>query len=313
MPTALLSYPAGSRGGNRTTALRWAAILRASGWRVRRTLAPSTAPLDLVIALHATRTRAAVERALEQHPGARLVVACSGTDIYEDLAAAQPLLDRADRIVVLQEAALGTLTPAQAARARVIHQSSPPRRGGTRAPGPRTLFTVVANIRAVKDPLLPAAATRLLPESSGARVVHVGAGLDEALTERVRGESASNPRYEWRGPVPRAGALELLARSSAVVIPSRSEGGANVLTEALGQGAPLLATRVPGNTGLLGDDHPGLFAPGDAEDLARLMERVEVDAAFHEALMRRSAELGHLTSPEREARAWRELLGELGR
>lgn len=38
-----------------------------------------------------------------------------------------------------------------------------------------------------------------------------------------------------------------------------------------------------------------------------------MDAAFHGPLMRRSAERGDLTSPEREARAWHELLGELGR
>ena len=311
MLTALLSRPPGSVGGNRTTALRWARILRAEGWSVRRAPSHRGGPVHLVVALHAVRTRPEVERLMDLHPDARLVVACSGTDINEDLAAAQPLLDRADRIVVLQEAALAALTPAQVGRARVIHQSSAPRRSGAAPDGPRTLFAVVANVRAVKDPLLPAAATRLLPGSSGARVVHVGAGLDEALTERVRRESASNPRYEWRGPVPRAEALELLARAAAVVIPSRSEGGANVVTEALGQGCPILATRVPGNTGLLGDDHPGLFAPGDAADLARLMERVEGDAAFHGALVRRSAEQAHLASPERETRAWRELLAEL--
>ena len=290
MLTALLSRPPGSVGGNRTTALRWARILRAEGWSVRRAPSHRGGPVHLVVALHAVRTRPEVERLMNLHPDARLVVACSGTDIYEDLAAAQPLLDRADRIVVLQEAALAALTPAQVGRARVIHQSSAPRRSGAAPDGPRTLFAVVANVRAVKDPLLPAAATRLLPESSGATVVHVGAALDEALTEHVRRESASNPRYGWRGPVPRAEALELLAR---------------------GQGCPILATRVPGNTGLLGDDHPGLFAPGDAADLARLMERVEGDAAFHGALVRRSAERAHLASPELEARAWRELLAEL--
>ena len=133
----------------------------------------------------------------------------------------EPLLDRAERIIVPQEAALGTLTPAQAARVG-DPPSFPPRRGGARHPGPRTLLTFVANVRAVEDPLLP--------ESSRVRVVHVGAGLDEALTERVRSESASNPRYEWRGSEPRA--------------------------EALGQGAPLLAP------GFRGPPAPGRRPPG---------------------------------------------------
>ena len=97
-----------------------------------------------------------------------------------------------------------------------------------------------------------------------------------------------------------------------MVVPSRSEGGANVITEAFALGTPVLASAIPGNTGLLGEGHPGLFQPGDAEGLARLMLRVEGEPPFAEELTRRSKERAALAAPEREAAAWLDLLQELG-
>ena len=43
---------------------------------------------------------------------------------------------------------------------------------------------------------------------------------------------------------------------------------------------PVLASRIDGNVGLLGDDYDGYFAVGDAAALAALMRRFRADAAF---------------------------------
>jgi len=41
-----------------------------------------------------------------------------------------------------------------------------------------------------------------------------------------------------------------------------------VIIEALASGTPVLASRIDGNLGLLGDDYAGVFEPGEATGLA---------------------------------------------
>jgi glycosyltransferase involved in cell wall biosynthesis len=95
------------------------------------------------------------------------------------------------------------------------------------------------------------------------------------------------------------------------VLSSRLEGGANALGEAAALGVPILASRVPGNVGLLGARHPGLFAFGDARALRRLLLRAESDPIFYARLARASRRLAPRFRPAREAAAWRALLREL--
>ena len=96
-----------------------------------------------------------------------------------------------------------------------------------------------------------------------------------------------------------------------MVISSRLEGGANVVSESIVLGTPILASRIPGNVGLLGDDYPGYFPVGDTKALARLMQRIEGDPRFLAALQRAVARRAPLFRPKREVAAWRRLLAEL--
>ena len=89
---------------------------------------------------------------------------------------------------------------------------------------------------------------------------------------------AANARYTWLDDVPRAVVQNVLRRSHAMVLSSRSEGGANVVSEAIVAGVPILASRMDGNVGLLGADYPGYFPIGDTQALARLLWRIEADA-----------------------------------
>ena len=95
------------------------------------------------------------------------------------------------------------------------------------------------------------------------------------------------------------------------MLASRLEGGANALGEAAVLGVPILASRVPGNVGLLGARHPGLFAFGDTRALRRLLLRAESDASFRARLARASRRIAPLFRPARETAAWRALLREL--
>lgn len=170
---------------------------------------------------------------------------------------------------------------------------------------------MVGHLRSVKDPLLAAHAAALLPASSRVRVVHLGACLEPGYESIVRAEMERNPRYRWLGPLSRRSTLLHIARAHALALTSRSEGGANVIAEAVMAGAPVLATRIDGVVGQLGPDHPGYFAVGDVHGLAALMERAERDSDFYAQLQRASERRRADFEPAREREGWRAVLGAL--
>lgn len=312
-----------SRSGNGVTARRWAGILRELGHEVRIAAdAPRDAPADgrsgaapdLLVALHARRSAGAVRRFRAARPDAPVVVALTGTDLYRDLPdseEARASVAAADRLVVLQRKALDRLPAGAAERARVIHQSATAPAG--EHPPREDVFEVclLCHMRPVKDPFRAPEAARRLPSDSRLLVVHAGEALTAESEERARREAADSPRYRWLGGVPRAEALSLLSRARALVLTSRTEGGANVVTEALACGTPVVASRIDGTVGLLGERYPGYFPVGDTAALAARLHRLEVDAEYRAALEEACSRRAALAEPGREARAWADLVGEL--
>ena len=296
----------GSRHGNRNTATRWARLLRMSGHDVDIVVdaVEATRAHDVMIALHARRSAASI-RLWKSSPHRPLILALTGTDLYRDIhtdAAARQSMQLADAMVVLQAEGLNELTPALRAKTRVVHQSV---RAVQRVDPPLRycLITVIGHLRDEKDPLRAALALPHLPDTSRIRVVQIGGELDPALAQQARDIAASDARYRWRGELPHGDAMRWLARSRAMVISSRMEGGAHVVSEAIACGVPVLASRIPGNRGLLGPDYPGYFTTGDAADLAQLMLRVERDKRFQLALERGVAQRRHLVDAEAERSA----------
>ncbi len=99
--------PAGARSGNRVTALRWAAMLRALGHRVALRVDFVDEECDLLIALHARKSAGAVMRFRAAHPARPVIVGLAGTDLYpEPPEEALRALDAAWRIVALQPRAV---------------------------------------------------------------------------------------------------------------------------------------------------------------------------------------------------------------
>lgn len=303
-----------ARGGNRVTALRWAWVFRKLGWRVFQEESWSGRKCDLLVALHGRRSNSSVVRFRREHPELPVVVAATGTDVYSDVAdtgEARESFGLATRIVVLQPLSVEKLPEETHARARVIYQSvTPPRQRPARL---RDVFEVctIAHLRPIKDPLRPALAARLLPKSSRIRVLHLGGLIDEFMKGELDKEVRENARFRWLGDRPRTEVLETLARSRLFVSSSRHEGGANAVSEALALGIPILATRIPGTLGLLGDDYPGTYAVEDTQGLADLMLRAETDAEFYRTLERACRSRAYLTDPAQELESWRELLSEV--
>lgn len=315
-PRILIVSPASARdnNGNWQSASRWARFLRvnnrvdiASGW-----FDGDPVP-DLLIALHARRSAAALAALKAAHPGRPAVLVLTGTDVYRDIdhdASARASLALADAIVVLQDDALTRLPADVHDKATVIHQSAPPLAPW---PGPARRvreICMIGHLRPEKDPLTFMRAARLI-DMPGLRLTHVGGALDAALGLAAEDEARSNGRYRWLGALPRGRTRQILKRSHAMAIASVMEGGANVIIEAVTCGVPVLASDIGGNVGMLGRDYAGYFTAGDAHGLARLAERSVRDPAFHSLLQRQCAARAPLFAPGREQALLRDLVDNL--
>src|SRR6187455_2316000 len=125
----------GTRNGNRHTALRWAAFLRAAGHAVEVSVQwPPERGGDAMLALHARRSHPSIKAFPADRP---LVVALTGTDVYRDIH---------------ESAEARELAPRLRRKVRVVVQSSatklrhaPVRRGFR--------VCVIGHLRAEKDPL----------------------------------------------------------------------------------------------------------------------------------------------------------------
>jgi putative glycosyltransferase (TIGR04348 family) len=320
--------PPDSRYGNRITALRWASLLRQLGHRVSVSEKYDDQPYDLLIALHARRSRPSIVKFRRYHAEAPLIVALTGTDLYHDIQTslpAQQSLELADRIVVLQPKAIESLRPDLRSKARAIYQSVENPRILSGAEARRTTLSkpehkeqsgslqvcVVGHLRAVKDPFRAAMAARRLPSTSKIRVLQVGGAMSPAMADRARKEMLVNQRYEWLGEQSRFQVRRILKKSRLCVLSSRMEGGANVLSEAIVASLPVLASRIDGNVGILGADYPGYFEVGDSKQLAQLLTRAETSPHYLAELRLQVKKLAFLFSPAREQKAWAELVGEL--
>jgi glycosyltransferase involved in cell wall biosynthesis len=100
----------------------------------------------------------------------------------------------------------------------------------------------------------------------------------------------------------------MFSQCHAMVISSRMEGGANVVSEAIAAGLPVIASNIDGNIGLLGDDYNGYYPVEDEAALAKVLYRAETDPAFLRRLDEQCRARAPLFDPALERAAWVRLL-----
>ena len=305
--------PRASRHGNMTSALRWSRILKSLGHRVVIEQTYKGAQCDLLLALHAWRSADSIELFSKLHPELPIVLALTGTDIYQDIhekPEAQRSLELATRMMMLQPLGMEQLPIHVRDKARTIFQSARQTPGGHQPSGRSFNVSVIGHLRPVKDPMRTALASRLLPESSQLHVLHVGGAMSSDMEAAATAETANNPRYRWLGEMPRWKARRVMAKSQAMVLTSLAEGGANVVSEALADAIPVISSRIAGSVGMLGEDYPGYYETGDEHDLARVLTRLENEPAFLQELKRWCTDLSPMVSPTTESWLWNDLVQE---
>ena len=273
---------AAANNGNWQTAKRWQQML-SSDYHVEIMLQwDGRAVLDAMLALHARRSADSIAQWAAKFPDKLIVLALTGTDLYRDIAVdplAQQSLKLAHRLIVLQDMGPKSLPAEFQSKCQVIFQSTPRRQSVTKTTQ-KLRALMVGHLRSEKSPETYFAAARALAHRSDIVLDHIGAPLDADLGKQARQLADEVPTYRYLGEQTHAATRARIARAHVLVHPSRMEGGAHVVMEAVMSGTPVLASRIDGNVGMLGADYDGYFPWGDAQALANLLLRCKNEPLF---------------------------------
>lgn len=312
---------ADANNGNWQTARRWRRMLAPTlAVRIVKQWPDALAGEDsAMLALHARRSRSSIAAWAEAKGSRGLAVVLTGTDVYRDIredASARESLRLAGRLILLQERGPLALAAELRAKARVIYPSAAPRR--TLPKSPRLLRAVmVGHLREEKSPGTLFAAMSLLAGRPDIRVDHIGAALDPRLESQARSTMATCPNYRWLGALPHPATRGRIQRAHLLIHCSRMEGGAHVVMEAVTSGTAVLASRIDGNVGMLGENYSGYFPWGDAPALADLVLACRATQDQPDGFLQRLAAQASLRAPlfapETERAALRRLVNELSR
>ena len=312
-----LITPAGhlAKNGNRTTALRWAKILTTLNHRVQVETVWDGKPADLMVAIHAWRSAKSAQLFRKEFPDSPLIILLSGTDIYK-FQYTHPKetlysMEIANALACLHDKVCHSIPSQYRHKLHIIHQSALPL-ARERRPSKRNFdICVVGNLREEKDPLRAAYAVRNLDNTSRLRVIHLGKAHTSDWALKAKTEMARNSRYRWRGEVKAWEVRREFAKTRLMVLSSIMEGGANVISEAIAAGVPVIASKIEGSVGLLGSDYAGYYEAGSTEDLRRTLLRVENEPEFLAHLSFQCKARRHLFTIEREKEEWSSLLSSI--
>ena len=307
--------PAGTLHGNRITALRWQKFLSRLGYQSIVTEKWSGKSCDILIALHGSRSYESIRSFKKAHPNYPVILIMTGTDIYRDQNKSTKVaksMEMADAIVVLQPAAINSLPKQFHQKIRVIYQSVksitkkvPPKR--------RFLASIIGHLRTEKDPFCAAQSLLLLPSNSRLELIQLGKAMSPEFKKQALSIEKKIPRYRWLEELSHASTLQWLSRSHVMIISSLMEGGAHVVSEAIAIGIPVIASDIPGNRGLLGDDYPAYYPVGDSARLSELLTQAEFDPVFYQKMSKAVAARKKITKPELEQISIQKLLKYLVR
>jgi putative glycosyltransferase (TIGR04348 family) len=295
------------------TALRWQGFLEELGYSVEVTESWSGGSAGVLIALHAYRSHQSILQFKKKYPSRPIVLILTGTDLYRDMQSHSEVLqsmEMADQLIVLQSSALDSIPPSLCYKAQVIYQSVE-----IDLPDPITkedfLVSIIGHLREEKDPFCVARSLPLLPADSKINVRHLGQAMSSQMEDLARNFNATLDRYQWIGEVSHVNALRMLSQSRLMIISSRMEGGAHVVSEAIALGIPVIASDIPGNRGLLGEDYPAYYPVGDESALANLLYRSETMPTFYASLQKHIDLRRELIKPAREKQSIQEMVGAL--
>jgi putative glycosyltransferase (TIGR04348 family) len=314
-PTLVIVSPAlaSANNGNWQTAKRYRQLLQPY-FRVRLVSEwQGDKSDDFLIALHARRSHSSIAAWHAMHGAKALVVVLTGTDLYRDIKhdhQAQHSLEMASQLVVLQSMGLAELPASLRSKASVVLQSTTSRLTLPKT-SRLTRAVMVGHLREEKSPRTLFDAAALLSKHSDIFIQHIGGEHDPVLAKLAHQTASQYSQYQFRGALSYSQTRHQIQRAHVLVHASVMEGGAHVLMEAICSGVPVIASRIAGNMGMLGEDYVGLFPVGDAQALADMLVRFRRDEQFANLLKKQCAIRAPLFSAEQECKGLLTILERL--
>ncbi len=308
--------PKGSRSGNRASANRWGAIFQKLGHKVTILTNYNGEDTDFMVALHAWRSADSIKRFSKLHPNLPLIVVLTGTDAYKFINSHRTTtilsLRKATKIVGINNLIKNILPKNLHKKLKIIVQSAKPNL--IREPLKRTFNVCFAgHLREEKDPKTLCKAIVNLPSTSKIKVNAYGKAHSKKWEKFAKDEMKKNTRFKWHGEVSQSKLRKKFSCSHILISSSIIEGGANVISEAIMAGLPILASKIDGNVGLLGRDYPGFFEVRNSNSLKEKLMLAETDPKFYKKLAKSCAKLKNNFKLEKEVQEWNNLLKEIAK
>lgn len=311
-------YARDSLQGNTVTAVRVVSILLEAGLDAAViSNDDQVGYADVMIALHARKSVHFIDDFLVLNPAGKVIVYLTGTDLYHDIPNGCEICERsmrlADALVVSQDASLHSVPNKYLEKVAVVPNSIqlPDAVSEGNMESAPNLFTVIGHLRAVKQPFMAVESMQLLDDSVGVKLVMLGDEVDVGSGDIARSWQEKDSRFQWLGGVEYLQALQWMGRSVATINTSLIEGGANSVGESIMLGVPVLASKIEGNVGMLGEDYAGYFSAESHQELAEIMERVIEEADFLAMLRAQVRVRQEKFSRENEKQDWMKVIQKL--
>ena len=293
--------------------MRWQGFLKKLGHQVEISNHWSGENTDVLIALHAYRSHASIAQFRKIYPHRPIILIMTGTDLYRDMPSHPEVLksmEIADAIVILQSAALMMIPKHFQLKTHVIYQSTKSVKRKVLLKK-SFLISVIGHLRPEKDPFCTPESLKYLRPESKIQVLHLGKAMSPEMKSLAKAYNKELKNYQWLDELSHSETLQQLSRSHLMVISSLMEGGAHVVTEAIAIGVPVIASDIPGNRGLLGDDYPGYYPVGDAKALALMLQKAEFEPSFYKSLEAHIKKRVRYAQPSAEKRSIKSLTESL--
>ena len=290
--------------GNSVTAVRLGKILSGSGYHVTHSEQNySGESAEVMIALNARKSAKAIARFCELNPGSKLIIILTGTDInhpdsLDKDSATWVSMKLADRLVVLHEASLEQVPEIFRGKTSVIYPSVTLPADLQHAPEGDFTIIMTGNMRKEKNPALAVAAAEKI--SPALEIHHYGECTSTGSENVIEHGIFSHDTM-----------LDAMSSAGVLLNTSFQEGGANAICEAVTMGLPVVASAIPGNIGMLGEDYAGLFPSNDLDALVNMLEKTANDPDFYALLKKQIATRAPLFTYAQESESWQDLLNGL--
>lgn len=304
-------YPRQRSQGNAVTAKRMHELLSEEGLSVaihERGDAPIKT--KCLIALNARKSAEEIFEFYQRQSQSPIITLLTGTDVnhpdmLKEKSSTRKALDLSTTIVSLHDGFSHRIASNLLGKTQVIYPSVVLPESICHAPEKPWSVVVAGNFRTEKNPSLMMDVARQFVNEP-LRFDAFGHGGD--YLDELEKTAAECPHFYFHGVQDHSVLLEKMRTARVLLNTSIEEGGANAICEAVALGLPVIASRIVGNIGMLGEDYGGFFPDGDTAALVEILRRVANDSVFYQSLKDQISTRAPLFSHQRETEQWVNLI-----